>query len=180
MHERIVHRHGAIPVATERLGQVLRNRGARGDRDVLDQVMREIAARRDREVEPRIAPECTHHMVEERNAGFDPRNARPLADADADLRLARLPVHGRHAENSCATARGSSAPVYSAMPSTTAATPHDSSDDSSPQVATPPAEITGKSVASTTSSIRKRSVPLSRPSRWTAVTSTPANGSSSS
>src|SRR6185437_7240203 len=117
------------------------------------------------DVQRRVPGQDHHHVIEKGNAGGDLRLSASTLELQPDSRLSRLPFYDRHSVNSSATARGSTAPVYSAMPTIAAATPRSASARRSLTPVIPPAAYAGKADAATTSSISSRSGPRINPSR---------------
>src|SRR5690606_14643758 len=96
------------------------------------------------EPEPGIARERGQHVVQERLRRRDGGAAVPgrEVEADPDACFIRFPHDSLHGQNSSA-AVASSAPVYSAMPTTTPATPVSARPARSAGPATPPDATSG-------------------------------------
>ena len=139
LDERVVHGNRLVTVTSGVRRSELGNRSAHRDRHVFGDVVLQIARRLELHIQRRVPGQNHHHVIEKGDASGDFRRSASALELQPDSGLSRLPLHNRHSVNSSATARGSTAPVYSAMPMIAAETPRSASARRSQTPVIPPA-----------------------------------------
>src|SRR5947207_1699214 len=153
LNERVIHCNRLITVTGRAGGSDFRHRSAHSDRHILDNVVLQVAGRLELDIQRRVPGERYDHVIEKGDTGGGLRLAAAEIQLQPDSRLSRLSLHRRHSGNSSATARGSTAPVYNAIPMIAAEMPRSASARRSFIVLIPPAAKTGNTASSTAASL---------------------------
>jgi hypothetical protein len=96
MHERVVHRHGAITVPGCGRRRHLPNRGPERDGNVLNEVVAQVSLRVHLEVQTRIPCQRREHVVQKLLARGDTRRSGTACDRDPNACLAGVSHNFRH------------------------------------------------------------------------------------